>query len=91
MKEEDHAGRAARAEKARGTPFEALYAPRPLEPAPRELTKAEIAYEHNRTMNRERARAKRAQKEFTARNNLHSLSKRTGVMRDNKQYANWTI
>lgn len=78
------------ADRAKGTAFEVLYA-RPAEPAPRELTKQELAAERNRTMNRERARAKRAQKQQPERHNLHSLSNRTEAMRDNNQYAGWTI
>lgn len=77
------------ADRARGTAFEILY----TKPAtvPRELTKEEIAIERNRAANRERARAKRANKPQADRHNLHALSTRTGAMRDNKQYARWTI
>lgn len=82
------------ADRARGTAFEILYS-RPASPQPPELSKEELAVERNRTLNRERARAKRAmqveQQQQKERHNLHSLSSRTGVMRDNKQYANWTI
>lgn len=81
--------RAARAEKARGTAWEAIYT-KPAPPEPRVMTKEELAAERNRVANRERARAKRAGKK-AERHSLHSLSSRTGAMSDNKQYANWTI
>lgn len=77
--------------RAKGTAFEILYTRPAPAPAVRELTKQELAAERNRTQNRERARAKRANKKAAARSELHSLSKRTGALRDNKQFANWTI
>lgn len=82
--------RAARAEKARGTAWEAIYT-KSSTPEPRVMTKEELAAERNRIANRERAREKSANKKKAERHSLHSLSKRTGAMRDNKQYANWTI
>lgn len=82
--------RAARAEKARGGPFEIIYT-KPAQPEPPALTKEQLAIERNRIASRERSREKRAEKPKAERHSLHSLSKRTGAMIETKQYENWTV
>ena len=83
------------ADRAKGTAFEILYTRTPTSPAQDMTTKERAAEkalaDNKKAYQRAKARREAAAKPAPERNSLHSLSKRTGAMRDNKQYARWTI